>query len=120
VPGSGAWRTYTESSGSMPDPTLEAEGFHYPRTFTEWCALVCHRSVVRRGLKFAVGVGAILVAINHGDALISGELSRSSYIKMGLTVLVPYAVSVLSSVGAMLEGVGALPTDATAGGSSNP
>jgi len=59
--------------------------------------------VVRRGLKFAVVVGAILIAINHSDAIIRGELQTSNYLKMGLTVIVPYVVSVLSSVGAMLE-----------------
>jgi len=75
----------------------------YPRSFREWCALVCRGSVVRRGLKFAVVVGTILIAINHGDAILAGELTRASYFKMALTVVVPYVVSVLSSVGAMLH-----------------
>ena len=43
-------------------------------SFREWCGLACQRSVVRRGLKFAVVVGAILIAINHGDAIMAGEL----------------------------------------------
>jgi hypothetical protein len=57
-------------------------------------------SVVRRALGYAVGVGALLIAINHGDALIRGEWTRDRLLKMGLTVLVPYCVSTLSSVGA--------------------
>lgn len=69
----------------------------------EWCRLACQPSVVKRGLKFAVVVGAVLIAINHSDAIIRGDLHTSNYLKMGLTVIVPYVVSVLSSVGTMLE-----------------
>ena len=57
-------------------------------------------SVVRRALGYAVVVGAILIGINHGDALLRGEWSATRLFKMGLTVLVPYCVSTLSSVGA--------------------
>ncbi len=55
-------------------------------------------SVVRRALAFAVIVGAVLIAINHGDALLAGDLSPDRWIKMGLTVAVPYLVSTVSSV----------------------
>jgi len=74
-----------------------------PTTFTEWCSLVCRVSVVKRGLKFCLVVGIILIAINHGDVILRGELQPSNYIKMGLTVIVPYMVSVFSSVGAIVE-----------------
>ena len=57
--------------------------------------------VVRRALLYAVVVGAILIAINHGDALIAGQVGPERWWKMGLTVLVPYTVSTLSSVGAL-------------------
>jgi hypothetical protein len=52
---------------------------------------------------FAVGVGAVLIAINHGDALLAGEMTRGRWWKAGLTVLVPYCVSTLSSVGAIRD-----------------
>ena len=58
---------------------------------------------VRRALTYAVVVGAILIAINHGDALLRGEIDGARLAKMGLTVLVPYLVSTLSSVGAWRE-----------------
>jgi hypothetical protein len=87
----------------MPETATRSDGLAPPRTFAEWCRLVCRGSVVRRGLKFAVVVGSILIAINHGDAILSGELTRANYLKMGLTVVVPYVVSVLSSVGAMVD-----------------
>ena len=74
-----------------------------PTTFTEWCSLVCRMSVVKRGLKFCVIVGVILIAINHGDVILRGQLQPINYIKMGLTVMVPYMVSVVSSVGAIIE-----------------
>jgi len=57
--------------------------------------------VVRRALGYAVVVGAVLIAINHGDALVQGELDSGRLLKMGLTVLVPYTVSTLSSVQAI-------------------
>jgi hypothetical protein len=60
-------------------------------------------SVVKRALKYAVVVGFILIAINHSDAILSGHVTRSILLKMLLTVMVPYVVSTLSSVGALLE-----------------
>lgn len=58
-------------------------------------------SVVRRGLLYAIVVGAVLVGINHGDALVEGEVTTGRLLKIGLTVLVPYCVSTLSSVAAL-------------------
>lgn len=86
-----------------PEPGAHGSQAKHPATLMEWCRLACQPSVVRRGLKFAVVVGAVLIAINHSDAIIRGELKTSNYLKMGLTVIVPYVVSVLSSVGAMME-----------------
>jgi hypothetical protein len=54
--------------------------------------------VVRRALGFAVVVGSVLVAINHGDAIVGGTLSSGQVVKIGLTVVVPYVVSTWSSV----------------------
>ena len=58
-------------------------------------------SVVRRALGYALVVGAILIGINHADALARGEFDLIRGIKMGLTVLVPYTVSTLLSVQAL-------------------
>ena len=68
----------------------------------EWLAVARDRSVVLRASKYAVVVGAVLITINHGDALLAGDVDVRRLLKMGLTVLVPYAVSTLSSVGATL------------------
>lgn len=68
---------------------------------SEWLRLARQGQVVRRALMYAVIVGAILITINHGDAILAGEIGTGRALKMGLTVLVPYAVSTLSSVGAI-------------------
>ncbi len=67
----------------------------------EWLELATSRPVVRRALAYAVIVGAVLIAINHGDALLQGEISQTRVLKMMLTILVPYSVSTLSSVQAL-------------------
>ena len=64
-------------------------------------AVALQPMVVRRALGYALVVGTILVAINHGDALMAGEASRAMLLKIGLTVCVPYCVSTASSVGAI-------------------
>ena len=66
-----------------------------------WLKLAFEPAVVRRATAFAVIVGAVLIAINHGDAILRGELDGVRAAKMGLTVIVPYVVSTLSSVGAI-------------------
>ena len=68
----------------------------------EWLSVACQRDVVLRACKYAVVVGAVLIGINHGDALLAGELDPRRLLKMGLTLGVPYVVSTLSSVGATL------------------
>lgn len=69
-----------------------------PPTFWE---LATRRTVVRRACGYAVVVGAILISINHGDAVLRGEVDGTRLLRMILTVFVPYAVSTLSSVGAL-------------------
>lgn len=68
-----------------------------------WLQIAISGPVVKRALKFAVVVGAILITINHGDALLAGNLDSTRLAKMVLTVFVPYAVSTASSVAALLD-----------------
>lgn len=65
--------------------------------------LALQPSVVKRAFKYAIVVGAILITINHGDAILRGDATLARLFRMGLTVLVPYVVSTLSSVGSMRE-----------------
>ncbi|HEX9840677.1 MAG TPA: nitrate/nitrite transporter NrtS [Anaerolineales bacterium] len=63
-----------------------------------WVSLCLSKPVVRRALYSALIVGTILIAINHGDALIRGEIDPTRVFKIILTILVPYLVSTISSV----------------------
>jgi len=68
---------------------------------SEWLRLALEPSVVRRALRTMVVVGALLIAINHGDALLAGRLDAERVFKIALTLLVPYGVSTTSSVAAL-------------------
>src|SRR3954463_13520837 len=59
--------------------------------------------VRRRAVRVALIVGTILLAINHGDAILSGHVSFTRFLRMILTVIVPYVVSTVSSAGAILD-----------------
>ncbi len=65
-----------------------------------WLKAASEPSVVKRATKCAIIVGIILITINHGDALLRGDIHLNRLLKMALTVLVPYCVSTVSSVGA--------------------
>ncbi len=84
-----------------PEHDGSTGGVTDPQSVSEWWELASRASVVKRGLRFAAVVGFILIGINHGDAILRGELQRPDYLKMVLTMVVPYVVSVLSSIGAM-------------------
>ena len=49
-------------------------------------ALAGRPALVKRVLAFAVVVGAVLIAINHGDAILAGEISGDRALRMGLKV----------------------------------
>jgi hypothetical protein len=75
-----------------------------------WIALATTGSVVRRAAKTAVVVGAFLVAINQGDAILHHDMPASRWLRMLLTVMVPYMVSTTSSVQAMRESASGPPS----------
>lgn len=61
-------------------------------------AIALSRPVVRRALRYAVIVGVLLIAINHGGAILHGDVTTARLLRMALTAMVPYVVSTLSSV----------------------
>lgn len=69
----------------------------------QWFRRAADPKIVRRGLKMALIVGSCLIAINHGDAILRGDLPIGRLAKMGLTLVVPFVVSTISSVGTLLE-----------------
>jgi len=70
----------------------------HPRIDAGAWRLAMQPAVVRRALGFAIGVGFVLIAINHGDAILAGDVGARRWWKIGLTMLVPYCVSTASSV----------------------
>ncbi|MEM9175571.1 MAG: nitrate/nitrite transporter NrtS [Myxococcota bacterium] len=66
-----------------------------------WLEVAVSGPVVRRAFGFFVVVGGVLILINHGDALLRGDVDGTRLVKMVLTPLVPYMVSTVSSVGAI-------------------
>ena len=76
--------------------------------------LAARSDVVTRAARTALLVGFILIAINHGDALLSANVGPMQVGKMLLTVLVPYCVSTYASVRALQSAA------APAGASDSP
>jgi hypothetical protein len=58
---------------------------------------------VSRAVRVAVVVAPVLIAINHADAILRGDLTIRLALKMLLTFLVPYAVSSYSSAKALIQ-----------------
>ena len=76
-----------------------------------WLAIAFEASVRKRALKVAMLVGSILAVINHGDAVISGNATAATWVRIILTFLVPYCVATFASVQAIRQ--------SARGGSSN-
>jgi hypothetical protein len=68
---------------------------------SDWLRLACNGAVARRALRTALLVGSILTAINHGEAILRGDVDGVRLFRICLTVLVPYGVSTTSSVAAL-------------------
>jgi len=60
-------------------------------------------SILKRSLTVSAIVGTILLVINHGDVIVSGDISVLHLFKIGLTYLVPFMVSTYSSVASKLN-----------------
>ena len=60
---------------------------------------VTSRPIQKRAIATALVVGSILVAINQGDALISGSLDAALAWKVPMTYAVPYLVTTWGALG---------------------
>ena len=63
--------------------------------------IAVRRDIVMRSLKVGFVVGTILVAINQGDAILSGQIGVVQAVKILMTYCVPYCVSTYASVSAV-------------------
>jgi hypothetical protein len=64
----------------------------------KWLILAAHPATVRRARLTSLIVGTLLVAINHGSAIIAGQVTRERIFQILLTYAVPYLVSTTSSI----------------------
>jgi len=73
-------------------------GLRGPMAFRAWLCLALDREVRLRSLRVAALVGTLLVLINHGWELLQGPPGATVLVEIGLTYLVPYAVTTYASV----------------------
>lgn len=66
-----------------------------------WLRIAMRLDIVLRSLKVSAIIGTILVAINQGDMILTGQLDATAAWKIPLTYLVPYCVSTYGSVSAI-------------------
>ena len=71
--------------------------------YGSWLETAFSEQVVARSLKVSLVVGTVLVAINQGDLLISGQFGDPLFWKIPMTYCVPYAVSTFASVDALRQ-----------------
>ena len=67
-------------------------------SISDYLKLATRWPVVKRSIFFAIVVGSILVAINHGRCVLAGKFNLNCLASSILTVIVPYCVSTISSV----------------------
>ena len=92
----------TEPKDQM-QPVLPTAPRPFASPMIEWLRLAAHPATARRAFLTALIVGVVLIAINHGAAIIAGQVTRARLLQMCLTVLVPYIVSTVSSVATRRE-----------------
>ncbi|WP_180381184.1 nitrate/nitrite transporter NrtS [Fischerella sp. NIES-3754] len=65
------------------------------KTFKEFGLCLFNQDMMPTALKVSVVVGSILLfIINHGSALIKGQMNRDRWISAGVTYLIPYIVNI--------------------------
>lgn len=69
----------------------------------EFIKLCFAKHIIKRASITTLVVGGILIFINHGDALLSGQVDTSRLFKIILTMFVPYIVSTVSSASTILS-----------------
>ena len=62
-----------------------------------WYKTITNKSLIKRASVYAVVVGALLVSINHGNAILDNALNYTRVVQIILTIMVPFLVSITSS-----------------------
>ena len=61
-------------------------------------ALLCTRQVLGKALLTAILVGSLLVFLHQGDAIFAGQITGRVVLKMLLTPLIPFGVTMLGAL----------------------
>jgi hypothetical protein len=64
------------------------------KAIREYCLCLGNKKMMQTAVKVALVVGSILFTINHGAALIKGQMTRDRWIAATLTYIVPYLVNI--------------------------
>ncbi|UKO96438.1 nitrate/nitrite transporter NrtS [Nostoc sp. UHCC 0870] len=64
------------------------------KAIREYCLCLGNKKMMPTAVKVALVVGSILFTINHGAALIKGQMTGDRWIAATLTYIVPYLVNI--------------------------
>ena len=102
------------SKCNLPERPVRRGLLHSPSmNLRTWLSTATHPATARRAAITALIVGVILTVINHGPALLAGQVTGERIFQILLTVMVPYTVSTISSVATRHE-MSSVRTPATA------
>jgi hypothetical protein len=74
--------------------TLETSVLVVMRSIRKYLASLLDPEFIPTGLRTAALVGSLLFLINHGPALMRGDMTHERWMSTALTYLMPYLVSV--------------------------
>jgi hypothetical protein len=60
----------------------------------EFCSCLVDKKMMPTAIKVALVVGSVLFMINHGVALLQGQMNRDRWISASVTYIVPYIVNI--------------------------
>lgn len=64
------------------------------KSLQQFCRCLINPEFTATALKVALVVGSVLFMINHGGAVIAGEMNQQRWFAAGLTYLVPFLVNI--------------------------
>lgn len=68
-----------------------------------WIAVAADRRTLTRALITSLVVGVVLTFINHGDVVLRGQLRDDHFWPIAFTFLVPFIVTLVSTVAAVQD-----------------
>lgn len=64
------------------------------KSLSEFLSCLVEPQMATSGVKVALVIGSLLMMINHGSAIISGQMTQARWFSALLTYLVPYLVNI--------------------------